>query len=110
MPHRCHLRNIIESELFFTTSTAITDIPSEATLRQRMDNQAKAFFLIAEKASRYFLKTIQPDLKLLDTGHIPLDADVIPIDNSGTRKEGVSRAYNGCDGYAPTCLLQTAVR
>ena len=28
--------NTIDSELFFTTSMAITDIPSEATLRQRM--------------------------------------------------------------------------
>ena len=75
-----------------------------------MDNQAKAFLPIAEKASRYFLKTIQPGLQPLDTGHIPLDTDAIPIDNSGTRKECVSRAYKGCDGYAPTCLLQTAVR
>ena len=23
------------------------------------------------------------------------------MDNSGTRKEGVSRTYKGCDGYAP---------
>ena len=79
----------------------ITDIPSEATLRQRMDNHVKAFLPVVEKASRDFLKNIQPELKPLDTGHIPLDADVTPMDNSGTRKEGVSRADKGCDGYAP---------
>lgn len=93
--------NTIESELFFTTSMEITDIPSEATLRQRMDNHAREFLPVVEKASRDFLKNIQPELKPLDTGHIPLDADVTPMDNSGTRKEGVSRTYKGCDGYAP---------
>ena len=93
--------NTIDSELFFTTSMEITNIPSEATLRQRMDNHAKEFLPVVEKASRDFLKNIQPELKPLDTGHIPLDADVTPMDNSGTRKEGVSRTYKGCDGYAP---------
>ncbi len=37
----------------------------------------------------------------LHTGHIPPDADVTPMDNSGTHKEGVSRTDKGCDGYAP---------
>jgi hypothetical protein len=32
---------------------------------------------------------------------MPLDCDVSPMDNSKTRKEGVSRTYKGCDGYAP---------
>lgn len=26
---------------------------------------------------------------------------VTPFDNSKTRKQGVSRTYKGCDGYAP---------
>jgi len=93
--------NTIESELFFMTSMAIDDIPSEATLRQRMDNHAKAFLPLVENASRDFLKNIRPELKPLTTGHVPLDADVTPMDNSGSRKEGVSRTYKGCDGYAP---------
>ena len=62
----------------------ITDIQSEATLRQRMDNHAKEFLPVVEKASRDFLKNIQPELKPLNTGHIPLDADVTPMDNSGS--------------------------
>ena len=81
--------NTIESELFFTESMGITDIPSEATLRQRMDNHAKAFLPVVEKASQDFLKNIQPELKPLDTGHISLDADVTPMDNSGTREDGI---------------------
>ncbi|WP_287037706.1 hypothetical protein [Desulfobacter sp.] len=33
--------------------------------------------------------------------YIPLDLDVSPFDNSKTKKEGVSKTYKGCDGYAP---------
>jgi hypothetical protein len=47
------------------------------------------------------LKNSGAQLTPLDTGHIPLDADVFPMDNSGTKKEGVSYTYKGHDGYAP---------
>lgn len=93
--------NTIESEFYFMSAMDIGDIPSEATLRQRMDNHAEAFLPVIEKASRDFLIHIQPELESLKTGHIPLDADVTPMDNSGSHKEGVSRTYKGCDGYAP---------
>ena len=33
--------------------------------------------------------------------YAPLDIDVFPMDNSGTRKEGVGYTYKGFDGYAP---------
>jgi len=33
--------------------------------------------------------------------YIPLDADVSPMDNSGSHKEGVSRTYKDYDGFAP---------
>jgi hypothetical protein len=33
--------------------------------------------------------------------YLPVDIDVSPMDNSGTKKEGVGRTYKGCDGYAP---------
>ena len=32
---------------------------------------------------------------------LALDIDVFPMDNSGTKKEGVSYTYKGFDGYAP---------
>ncbi|WP_243293173.1 hypothetical protein [Bacillus sp. FJAT-47783] len=40
-------------------------------------------------------------LKDEKTKYVPLDIDVSPFDNSNTKKEGVSRTYKGCDGYAP---------
>ncbi len=47
------------------------------------------------------LKNGEVHLTTLDTGHIPLDADVFPQDNSGTKKEKVSYTYKGYNGYAP---------
>ena len=37
----------------------------------------------------------------LANGHVPVDIDVTPMDNSKSKKEGVSRTYKGFDGYAP---------
>jgi hypothetical protein len=34
-------------------------------------------------------------------GHVALDIDIFPIDNSQTSKEGVSYTYKDYDGYAP---------
>jgi len=93
--------NNIESEFYFSGSMDINNIPCEAALRQRMDKHACAFLPVVEKASRDFLANINPTLTPLSTGHVPLDADVTPMDNSGSHKEGVSRTYKGHDGYAP---------
>jgi hypothetical protein len=96
--------NTIESPGFFRTAMDIGSTPSAATLRQRMDGWAETFRPIIENASRDFLINTQPSLSCLDTGHIPIDADVTPMDNSGSRKEGVSRTYKGTDGYAPMAV------
>lgn len=42
---------------------------------------------------------VQPSA--LESGLVPLDLDVTPMDNSKTHKEGVSHTYKGFDGYAP---------
>lgn len=93
--------NGIESEMYFMSALGLEHIPSEATLRQRMDTHAKAFAPLAERACVDFLKSIQAQLTPVDTGHIPLDMDVTPLDNSNSRKEKVSRTYKAFDGYAP---------
>ena len=37
----------------------------------------------------------------LANGLVPVDIDVTPMDNSKSKKEGISRTYKGVDGYAP---------
>ena len=40
-------------------------------------------------------------IRIGDRAYVPLDIDVSPFDHGKTQKEGVSRTYKGCDGYAP---------
>lgn len=86
---------------YFKNSLGIKHIPSAERLRQRFDEEAENFLPIVQKCSIAMLKKAQVQITPLDTGHVPLDADVFPMDNSGTKKEQVSRTYHNYDGYAP---------
>lgn len=90
-----------QEDVFFKQSLGIKNIPSAERLRQRLDQDAEAFLPIIRECSVTMLKNGKVPVTALDTGHVPLDADVFPMDNSNTRKEGVSRTYHNYDGYAP---------
>ena len=93
--------NTIESEFYFMSAMDINDIPCEATLRQRMDNHADKFLPIVEKASRDFLCNIQPTLHPLSTGHIPIDANVTPMDNREAIKKACREPTRDMTGLHP---------
>ena len=57
-----------------------------------------------EKANVDSLDSVPVEFEALETGHVPLDVDVTVLDNTGSRKEGVSRTYKGCDGDAPLMI------
>ena len=86
---------------FFREALGVGRVPSAETLRQRLDEVASGLRPIADACAVEFLKEAKVPITALDTGHIPLDCDVFPMDNSNTRKEGVSRTYSGEDGFAP---------
>lgn len=87
---------------YFKESLGIRNVPSAETLRQRLDEVAEALRPLADASCVEFLKQGKAlMITALDSGHVPLDCDVFPMDNSDTKKEGVSRIYNGEDGYAP---------
>jgi hypothetical protein len=86
---------------YFKNSLGITNVPSAERLRQRLDEEAEKFLDLANTCSVTMLKNGKAHLTALDTGHIPLDVDVFPQDNSGTKKEKVSYTYKGYSGYAP---------
>jgi hypothetical protein len=86
---------------YFRQSLGIGKVPSTETLRQRLDEVASGLRPLADSCSVEFLKKAEVFITALDTGHIPLDCDVFAMNNSNTKKEGVSRIYNGEDGYAP---------
>lgn len=91
----------MREDTYFKNALGITNIPSAERLRQRLDQEAEPYLTVAETSSINLLKNAKVPLSSVDTGHVPLDADVFPQDNSGTQKEYVSRTYKGCDGYAP---------
>ena len=76
-------------------------IPSAETLRQRMDDigDSKREEILRTNLSLFKAHGVKPSP--LPCGLTPLDIDVSPMDNSKSCKEGVSRTYKGCDGYAP---------
>jgi hypothetical protein len=89
---------------FFNLAMGISRCPSAATLRQRIDLLGHRVEPILVEESANLVKTMAPALTPIETScgpFLPLDIDVSPFDNSKTQKEGVSRTYKGCDGYAP---------
>jgi len=86
---------------YFKNALGIGTVPSAETLRQRMNEQAEPFRRVIDSCAVEMIKNAGAPLSALDTGHVPLDMDVFPMDNSDTKKEGVSRTYHNYNGYAP---------
>lgn len=95
------IRPFFEDDEFFRCALGLTRVPSPETLRQRLDQFADTLRTIVDFCSVEFLKKAQAQLSPLKTGHMPLDMDVFTLDNSDTKKEGVSYTYRGFNGYAP---------
>ena len=76
-------------------------VPGEATLRQRMDQIGDSLrgVILRSNTDMFEKNKVRPSANT--NGYVPVDIDVTPMDNSDTKKEGVSRTYAGYDGYAP---------
>lgn len=88
----------------------IRQLPSQETLRQRLDQMGQLALDEALEATRQASVAMLTATKATVTAcashrsgrrWVALDVDVTPFDNSNTRKEHVSRTYKQCDGYAP---------
>lgn len=84
---------------FFRESLGNNDVPSEGTMRQRMDEYAERILGSVSWAAIEFLQRTKAPLTAISTGHIPLDIDGFVLDNSGSKKEKVERTYRQVDGY-----------
>lgn len=96
--------NLFRKSRLFKFAMGINRIPKEVSLRQNLDR-------LAEKDSTFEALDVL-NLSLLQTmnfsaiacksaNYFPLDIDVTPLDNSKSKKEGVSCTYKLFDGYAP---------
>lgn len=87
---------------FYKLALGITRaIPSEETLRQRMDDIGSSLRKEILEANIAMLKANGIVPSRMPNGYVPVDIDVTPFDNSKSNKQGVSRTYKGFDGYAP---------
>ena len=97
---------------FFKTALGIARVPSAPSLRQRFDDQASTMMPIVDAASTDFIANVKAPVTpitlrygtsrpAIKHKYVALDIDVFPMDNSGTKKEGVSYTYKGFNGYAP---------
>jgi len=101
-----------ESDEFFRLALGLDRVPSEPTLRQRLDllgihdaestrpAESRGRTILLEESAQ-MVRRHAPKLTACFKDWIPLDSDVSPFDNSNTRKEQVSYTYKGMDGYAP---------
>jgi Transposase DDE domain group 1 len=86
---------------FFRRALGLGKVPSQETLRQRLDQLGTRGQAILHEESAALVKQHVRKLSCCYGEWVPLDVDVSPFDNSGTKKEGVSWTYQGMDGYAP---------
>jgi len=95
------IRETDDDPEFFCQAMGIERIPSPEILRQRMDGTGRSMRSTLLWENTHLLVKNHSTPSKLPCGFVPVDIDVTPCDNSKTRKEGVSRTYKGCDGYAP---------
>ena len=102
---KCHYDDIeqFREDPFFKKSLNLSHVPSSPTIRQRLDDAGSSFNTILKEEYVYLLQTLGrlSSINVGEYSYIPLDLDVTPMDNSNTKKEGVSYTYKGFDGYAP---------
>ena len=96
------IRETADDPEYYKLALGITrSIPSAETLRQRMDDIGSSLRNEILGANVEMFKTYNIKPSALDSDLVPVDLDVIPMDNSKTFKEGVSYTYKGFVGYAP---------
>jgi Transposase DDE domain group 1 len=86
---------------FFRRALGLTKVPSEGTLRQRLDELEHRCDAILREESAAMVARHAPKLTPCYEDWVALDIDPSPFDNSGTKKEGVSWTYLKFDGYNP---------
>jgi hypothetical protein len=86
----------------FKLSMGIKRAISSSRLRQRFDQDA---IVLTENAiipcNVNLLRNTKAQITGIYTGHVVMDFDTSPFNNSKTKKEDVSWTYKGFDGYNP---------
>ena len=85
----------------FKQSLGLKKVPSEATIRQRLDEAEGKFDAVLLDVSSWLVAKFAPYISPCHGDLVPLDIDVSVFDNSNTKKEGVGWTYQHLAGYSP---------
>jgi hypothetical protein len=99
---------------FFKQALGLSKIPGSVWMRQRLDSKASLIRDTASELSVRLLERAQAPITPY-RGYVCCDIDTfamegsrwsdrLRLDNSGARKEAVSRTYQGFDGYTPIAV------
>lgn len=90
---------------YFKTALGLKRVASSPTLRQRINRLGTMPELhsIIKEFNKMLLKPMMynESININGNDYMQLDIDVTPMDNSGSKKENVSKTYKLYDGYAP---------
>ena len=86
---------------FFRRSLGLQGVPSEGTLRQRLDELGHCPDAILREESASMVARHAPKITPCHGEWVAMDIDVSPFDNSGTKKEGIGWTYKNTEGFAP---------
>jgi hypothetical protein len=85
---------------FFKKALDVRKVPGSVWLRQRLDRVSGKLLEPLDECSIRLIERIQAPITA-HKGYVCLDLDTFVMDQSGTKKEEVSRTYQGVDGYTP---------
>lgn len=88
------------TDRFFREALDVRKVPSSEWLRQRLDAKGAVLREHTDELSLRLLERTEAPVSA-HKGFVCLDFDTFTMDNSGTKKEAVSRTYQGFDGYTP---------
>ena len=88
------------NDVAFRRMLRLKRLPSAEIMRQRIDAAPSQSDQKLHEACLRVLETHGEPLANKQ-GFVPLDFDTSPMDNSGTKREGVSYTYKGFNGYHP---------
>ena len=86
---------------YFCNAFHMRHLPSEATMRQRMDEIGDSLRDTLRMVNVSLFREYGIEPSALANGYVPVDIDVSPFIDEKCSKEGISRTYKCKDGYAP---------
>ena len=91
------------SDRFFKEALGLSKVPGSVWIRQRLDAKAAELRELTDELSVRLLERAEAPITA-HKGYVCADLDTFVMDNSDTKKEEVSRTYQGVDGYTPIAL------